>query len=120
MGCARNLSKSVMEAYDAPFPQSRYKIGARKFPSLVPINASDSESKNNYEAFKKLTLWKKPFLTLFGDQDPITRGAEKIFQKAIPGCEGQKHRIIKNAGHFIQEDQSEKLSELIIEFIEQN
>ena len=120
MGCARNLSSSAMDAYDAPFPQSKYKIGARKFPRLVPINPSDIESKNNYKAFKKLTSWKKPFLTLFGDRDPITRGAEKIFQKEIPGCKGQEHRIIKNAGHFIQEDQSEKLSELIIEFIRKN
>ena len=45
---------------------------------------------------------------------------KKIFQKEIPGCKGQEHRIIKNAGHFIQEDQSEKLSELIIEFIRKN
>jgi len=120
MGCARNLSSSTMDAYNAPFPQSKYKIGARKFPRLVPINPSDRESKNNYEAFKKLTLWRKPFLTLFGDRDPITRGAEKKFQKEIPGCEGQEHKIIKNAGHFIQEDQSEKLSELIIEFIRKN
>ena len=120
MGCAQNLNSSAMDAYNAPFPQSKYKIGARKFPRLVPINPSDIESKNNYEAFKKLTSWEKPFLTLFGDRDPITRGAEKIFQKEIPGCKGQEHRIIKNAGHFIQEDQSEKLSKLIIEFIRKN
>ena len=30
------LPAAVLAAYDAPFPEERYKAGARQFPALVP------------------------------------------------------------------------------------
>ena len=35
-GCATPLPAEVIAAYDAPFPDERYKAGARQFPLLVP------------------------------------------------------------------------------------
>ena len=64
-----------------------------------------------------LSPGKKPFLTLFSNRDPITRGGEKYFQRSIPGCKNQNHQIIKNAGHFVQEEKSNELSEAITDFI---
>ena len=41
-GCAtRPLPPDVVAAYDAPFPDDRYKAGARQFPVLVPISPDD-------------------------------------------------------------------------------
>ena len=115
MGCVSQLSEEVIAAYNAPFPTEEYKAGARIFPTLVPIEENDLEAINNREAWKKLIQWNKPFLTIFGDSDPIMLGAEKALQKFIPGAKGQKHAII-NAGHFIQEDQGEELARKIVEF----
>ena len=56
-------------------------------------------------------------LTAFSDKDPITGGGDKIFQKLIPGTKGQQHTTIVNGGHFLQEDQSERLAEVIINFV---
>lgn len=61
--------------------------------------------------------WDKPFLTAFSDSDPVTGGGEKIFQKLVPGTQGQPHTTIKNGGHFLQEDQGEALAEVVIDFI---
>ena len=36
-GAKRALSKAEIAAYDAPFPDSSYKAGARIFPSFVPF-----------------------------------------------------------------------------------
>ena len=47
------------------------------------------------------------------------KGAEKVFQKVIPGAQNQNHSIL-NAGHFIQEEKGEELAELIIEFYRNN
>jgi haloalkane dehalogenase len=39
-GCATQLSAEVVAAYDAPFPDERYKAGARQFPVLVPYRTT--------------------------------------------------------------------------------
>lgn len=119
MGTVQPLSEEVLAAYNAPFPSEEYKAGARIFPALVPIDADDPEAIKNSQAWEKLRNWEKPFLTIFGDKDAIMRGAEKVFQKMIPGTKEQNHKII-NAGHFIQEDQGEELAKLIIEFYKNN
>ncbi len=119
MGTVEPLSEDVMVAYNAPFPSEEYKAGARIFPKLVPVDSSDVESSNNLAAWEKLKKWEKPFLTIFGDKDDIMRGAEKTFQKLVPGAKGQDHKIV-HAGHFIQEEQGELLAELVTEFYRSN
>lgn len=119
MGTVEPLSEKVLEAYNAPFPSEEYKAGARIFPALVPIEPEDPESINNLKSWEKLKSWDKPFLTVFGDEDKIMIGAEKILQNLVPGAKGQNHKIL-NAGHFIQEEKGEELAELIIEFYNEN
>ena len=115
MGTVQPLSEEVYKAYNAPFPSEEYKTGARIFPMLVPVDMDDPEAIKNQEAWQKLQNWKKPFLTLFGEADTIMMGAEKMFQKLIPGAKGQNHGLL-NAGHFIQEEKGEELAQLLIEF----
>lgn len=111
------LTKETLAAYNAPFPSDEYKAGVRIFPALVPTSEDDPESNNNKKAWEILIKWEKPFLTLFSDQDPITKGGEKVFQKLIPGCKGQPHQIVKG-GHFLQEDQGPVLAQLMVDFYE--
>lgn len=116
-GCVKKLPDDVINAYDAPFPDDRYKAGARQFPLLVPITPDDPASEPNRKAWETLFKWKKPFLTAFSDSDPITRGGDLFFQQAIPGAKNQPHATIKNAGHFLQEDNPEQLSEVVVNFL---
>jgi haloalkane dehalogenase len=111
------LVKEVIAAYDAPFPDDTYKEGARIFPSLVPITPDDPASKANREAWKVLSQFEKPFVTMFSDGDPITRGGERIFQKLVPGAKGQPHTIIKGGGHFLQENRGKEFAKAIVDFI---
>jgi haloalkane dehalogenase len=119
-GTTTDLSADVIAAYNAPFPEEKYKEGARQFPLLVPITPNDPEAENNRAAWNKLSQWKKPFLTAFSDTDPITTGGDKLMQKFIPGTKGQKHTTIINGGHFLQEDQSEHLAEVVVNFVSEN
>jgi len=118
-GTVQPLAEEVLSAYNAPFPSEEYKAGARIFPSLVPIDFDDPESIKNRKGWEKLGQWGKPFLTVFGGQDPITKGAEKFFQKIVPGAKDQNHCLLP-AGHFIQEEKGEELARCIIEFYEKN
>lgn len=111
------LSKKVLRAYAAPFPHKNYTAGARIFPALVPTKPNDPESDNNRAAWKKLMAWDKPLLTLFSDNDPITKGGERPFQKLVPGAKDQPHQIIEGGGHFLQEDKGAEIAEIIVDWI---
>jgi len=116
-GCVNDLSPEVIAAYDAPFPDDRYTAGARQFPALVPTSPDDPSSEPNRKAWKELERWTEPFLTAFSDSDPITRGGDRFIQMAIPGAQGQPHKTIAGAGHFLQEDKGPELAEVIVDFI---
>ncbi len=117
--CARPLDPLAGAAYDAPFPDERYKAGVRQFPMLVPARPDLPASHPNRQAWVQLERFARPFLTVFGDSDPITRGADRALQRRIAGAKGQPHKTLENAGHFIQEDCGEDLAEIVCEFIVQ-
>jgi haloalkane dehalogenase len=116
-GTRRALSAAEIAAYDAPFPNSRYKAGARIFPSFVPFenNVALPDQKRAWAVFDQ---WDKPFLCCFADQDSITRGGEGRFIGRVPGTAGQAHRSLKG-GHFIQEDDPHGFSQAILEVARQ-
>ena len=115
-GCVSELAPEVIAAYNAPFPDDRYKAGARQFPLLVPTSPDDPSAVPNRKAWEVLARWEKPFLTAFSDSDPIMRGGERVFQRVIPGAKGQPHTTIVGAGHFLQEDKGEELAQVVVEF----
>jgi haloalkane dehalogenase len=116
-GCVNDPPPEVIAAYNAPFPDDSYKAGARQFPLLVPIGPDDPASEANRRAWEVLRRWEKPLLTAFSDGDPVTRGGERVFQKLVPGAQGQPHVTITTAGHFLQEDKGEELAQIIADFI---
>jgi haloalkane dehalogenase len=118
-GTRSRIEEEVKRAYNAPFPSLKYKAGIRSLPGLVPILPDDPESAANRRALEQLSKWNKPFLTIFSNGDPITRGGGKYLQSRIPGSAGQDHTILEG-GHFIQEDKGEELADIILKFIEKN
>jgi haloalkane dehalogenase len=117
MGCVNPLSREVIRAYDAPFPNESYKVGARMFPLLVPTSPSDPAAADQKAAWSVLEEFSKPFLTAFSDSDPITKGGERVFQERVKGAEGIKHLTVKGAGHFLQEDKPDEVADIIDGFI---
>jgi haloalkane dehalogenase len=114
---ARPLAADVARAYDAPFPDERYKAGARRFPRLVPIFPDDPAIDDNRRAWAALRRWDRPFLTAFSDGDPVTAGLERRFQEEVPGARGVVHVTIRGAGHFLQEDAGEELAAAVLAFV---
>lgn len=112
----RNLSAEELAGYSAPYPDRSFEAAIRKFPSMVP-----SQLRQNQKAMDEFyTTWDKPFLTTFGDSDPVTAGGEQIWQQTVPGAKDQAHVIIEDGHHFIQEDKPEELVELLVAFIQAN
>jgi haloalkane dehalogenase len=117
-GCALGLTEQERAAYDAPFPTRRHRIAARLFPGFVPTTPQDPERARNELAWEVFKQWDKPFLTLFSNRDPVTRGGHRIWQRLVPGAQGQPHAVTRGAGHFLQEDKGEELAAAISAFIE--
>jgi haloalkane dehalogenase len=117
-GCVTELLPEVIAAYDAPFPDEAFKAGGRQFPLLVPTSPDDPASVPNRKAWEVLRRWEKPFLTVFSDSDPITRGGDSFFQQAVPGTKGQPHTTLVGAGHFLQEDKGPEMAEVIVSFMQ--
>jgi haloalkane dehalogenase len=116
-GCARGMAEDVRAAYDAPFPTEESKVAPRAMPTLVPTRPDDPASEANRAAWAFLGAWERPFLTAFGDSDPITGGMERILQQHVPGAAGLHHTTIANAGHFLQEDAGEELGRVVARFM---
>ena len=117
-GCAQGLTPQELAAYDAPFPTRRHRIATRLLPGFVPTRPDDPERENNERAWEFFKRWDKPFLTLFSNRDPVTRGGHRIWQQLVPGAQGQPHAVTRGAGHFLQEDKGAEVAQAIVAFIQ--
>jgi len=115
-GCVIKLLPQQVAAYDAPFPDDRYKAGSRVFPRLVPSTENDPAVPANRAAWDRLGQWRKPFLCVFGKNDPILGRADLPLIRHVPGARGQPHDRIWG-GHFIQEDRGDELAARLISWM---
>jgi haloalkane dehalogenase len=111
------LRDAEKRAYDAPFPDPSFQAAALSFPRLIPLQPENPGVPLMRETWQQLERWTKPFLTVFGDRDPISKGAERTFQERVPGAAGQPHVILSPAHHFLQEDQPEAIAEHVHGFV---
>jgi haloalkane dehalogenase len=109
------MTAEAEAAYAAPFPDQSYMSGARRFPSLVPVFYDEPGAAENRAAMEIFKTFESPFMTAFADNDPVTAGGEKVFQKIVPGAQGVAHRTIKNAGHFLQQEAPEDCVQAILD-----
>jgi haloalkane dehalogenase len=116
-GTKRSLTRQEKGAYEAPFPTRGSMTGPRAMPHLVPITPGDPAMPANRAAWASLGLWAKPFLTLFGENDPILGRADGPLQRHVPGAAGQPHARLAG-GHFVQEDAGVEIAERTVAWID--
>jgi haloalkane dehalogenase len=116
--CVGALDPAVVAAYEAPFPDARYKAGVLEFPSLIPLREDSPGIAENRRTWQFLEGFTRPVVTAFSVTDPGTKAWERVFRERIPGARGQPHIEIENSGHFIQEEGSEALSSALLDLLE--
>ena len=109
LGSQTRLDAATLAAYDAPFDTPDSLVALRTLPKLIPLTHSYASALENEAAFGRLRHFARPWLCVYGDGDPLTRGAYDLFRTTIAGAHNQPHALLKS-GHFIQEDQASELS----------
>ncbi|HEY2482464.1 MAG TPA: haloalkane dehalogenase [Caulobacteraceae bacterium] len=97
------LTEAEVAAYEAPFPDVRYKAGVRAFPELVmtePDMPGVAESRAAAAFWSQ--NWSGPTFMAVGAADPVLGPPVMAALRAtIRGC--PEPMVIAEAGHFVQE-----------------
>jgi haloalkane dehalogenase len=99
----QKLTPSEAAAYDAPFPDVRYKAGVRRFPNLVPDHPdADGAALSRAARDWWRTQWDRRTVMVVGMKDPVLGPpAMRALRKHIRGCPPPIE--LPDAGHFVQE-----------------
>jgi pimeloyl-ACP methyl ester carboxylesterase len=97
------LTDAEVAAYDAPFPDTRFKAGVRAFPELVMTSpempgVAESIAAERFWAQE----WSGPAFMAVGAADPVLGlPVMERLRSTIRGC--PPPMVIPEAGHFVQE-----------------
>jgi haloalkane dehalogenase len=99
----QGLTDAEAAAYDAPYPDRRYRAGARRFPALVPVSPDMDGVDVSLQAAQFLReRWSGPTFMAIGMQDPVLGPpVMHALAKTIRGCPAPLE--LAEAGHFVQE-----------------
>lgn len=100
------LSSAEAAAYDAPFPDSRYKAGVRRFPNLVATSA-DMEgvetALRSITFFKTVDIFKQQDIFMACGQQDIVLGPPVMESLSRVWRNGCFYLKVEEGGHFVQE-----------------
>ena len=96
------LTHDERAAYDAPFPDRRYKAGARAFPAMVPLRAQDEGA----DLLRRAEMWWRDdwrgeaFLAIGMRDHALGQNTMPALHKVIRNC---PEPMLVDAGHYVQE-----------------
>lgn len=98
-----HLTDGELSAYNAPFPDARYRAGVRRFPAMVPDSPDAPGAALSRKALDWLkSEWSGESFMAVGMKDPVLGPpVMKALQKVIKGCPDPYE--VNEAGHFVQE-----------------
>ena len=98
-----HLSPEECSAYDAPFPDVRFKAGVRRFPKMVPDHPDAPGARLSRDARRWLAeSWKGRSFMAIGMQDPVLGPAVmRSLRNYIRNC--PEPFELSDAGHFVPE-----------------
>jgi len=100
--CEWRLTAEERAAYEAPFPTARYKAGARAFPKMVPLRATDEGA----DVLRRAKAWWREewdgeaFVAIGTRDRALGRHTTLPLARGIRGC---PEPMLIDAGHYVQE-----------------
>jgi haloalkane dehalogenase len=114
-GCYADPGDEVAASYDAPFPNAASKAGARAFPQILPTDPAAPWAEAGRRTLAALREDRRPLLMLWAEHDPVLPPrAGEAFAAALGR---PPPRPVPAAGHFLQEDQGERVGAAIADWL---
>ncbi|MBI4380475.1 MAG: alpha/beta fold hydrolase [candidate division NC10 bacterium] len=114
-----NLTKTVLDAYRAPFPTPESRLALLCWSRDIPVHETDpsySEMKRIEAALVRFSG--TPTLLVWGMRDPVLpESVLRTWQRIYPQATTAE---IEDASHFLQEDAPKRIVLCIEEFLETN
>lgn len=113
------LTKTVMDAYRAPFPTPESRLAMLCWSRDIPVSEPDPSYAEVKQIERGLSQFSKtPTLLVWGMKDPVLPEAVlRMWQQIFPDA---PTHAIDDASHFLQEDAPERIVSAIEEFLEAN
>jgi haloalkane dehalogenase len=98
-----HLTAGEAAAYDAPFPEARYKAGVRSLPNIVPDSVDAPGAAISRDARNWLSQsWHGESLMVIGMRDPVVRPSHmRLLGTWVNGL--KNYVELPEAGHFVPE-----------------
>lgn len=113
--CKQDPGDEVIAAYDAPFPNTPSKAGARAFPLLIPQAPDAPGAAAGQRVQQALKDDRRPTLMLWADSDPVL--PLTVAERFAAAIGRPSPRPIEDASHFLQEDQGPLIGGLIADWL---
>ena len=114
-GCKSDPGDEVVAAYDAPYPDTASKAGARAFPLLIPLAPDAPGAADGRRVLEALRADQRPTLMLWADSDPIL--PPSVGERFAEALGQPPPRTIEGASHFLQEDKGAEIGALIADWL---
>ena len=113
--CLRDPGDEVVAAYEAPFPNTASKAGARAFPLMLPTSPEASGAAAGQRVLEALRTDTRPRLIMWADSDPVL--PLETGQRFAAALGTEVAHVIEGASHFLQEDAGQQIGELIADWL---
>lgn len=114
-GFRRPVDPRAMAEYRLPHDAPSKRAGIAAFAKLIPNHADHPNAAYVDDLRKHLTGWQIPMLVIWPDGDMAWKPDEgERIASLIPGSE---FHLVRNAGHYQQEDAGEEIASRMIRFL---
>ena len=111
----RPIETSVMEQYKMTHPTAASRAGIAAFPKMIPGSGRHPNAEYISEIDAVLRQWDIPVLVMFSDGDIAFKIDEG--QRIAEMVPNGRFQIVRNAGHYLQEDAGEEIAERMVTFL---
>ena len=114
-GFRRPVDPRAMENYLMPHDTPAKRAGLAAFPKMIPNRADHPNAEYIDEIRRELATWDVPVTVIWADGDMAWKPDEgaRIAQLVPDG----EFYLVRNAGHFLQEDAGEEVASRLIRFL---
>ena len=115
VGFRRPVNPRAMEQYRMPHRTAATRATLAAFPRMIPTDDRHPNADYIWGIERTLARWDIPVLVMFADKDIGFRAAEG--QRIADLVPNGRFHLVRNAGHYLQEDAGEETAERMISFL---